>query len=117
MIKHWTDISGHVEGIAVERPALDQADLVSGERALAEAETDAFGAASEKTLRHRAMALTQVKQQASAAASASEEAVLPTSRVGTTSCAREAQRAGNADFATKKSRLPEELQLGVYPSF
>ena len=95
----WTVISGHVEGIVAERSALDQADLVAVERAVAEAE--AFGAASEKTMRYRAIALTEAKQQASASASASAKAALSTSR------AREALRAVKANFAMKNRWLPE----------
>ena len=50
ILKHWAEISGHVEGIAAERSALDQAaldqaDLVAAERTVAAAE--AFGATLE----------------------------------------------------------------------
>ena len=63
-IKHWTAISGQVEGIEAERSvrdqaAVNQADLVAAGSALVEAE--AFRTASEKTLKHRAIALTRVK--------------------------------------------------------
>ena len=42
IFKHWSAISGHAEGIAAERPALDQADVVAAERALAVAADQAI---------------------------------------------------------------------------
>ena len=55
-----TDISGHVEAntaAAQDQAAQDQSDLASAERGLAEAE--AFRAATDKTMRNRAIAAKQ----------------------------------------------------------
>ena len=42
ILEHWITISGYVEGIAVERPALDQVEVDAAERALVA--TEVFGA-------------------------------------------------------------------------
>ena len=49
IVKHWSDISGYIEGVAAaafDQAAQDHADLAAAERNLAEVE--APGAASEK---------------------------------------------------------------------
>ena len=76
------------------------------------AQAEVFGAASAKTMRSRAIALTDRGERlASAGVSASEEATLSTSRV------REALQTSRAAIAKRSHRLTEDgAQMEVYPT-
>ena len=131
VFKNWSDISGRVEAntaVALDQAAQDESDLAATERILVEAE--AFGDASENTMRKREITAKQAPSAAAstsdaassaskAAARALEEATLSTSRAReATSRARDALRASQADFAATNRRILDVgAPAGVYPSF